>query len=296
MERTSFSSKFYRVAIRLKGIKGSLEKEFQRGEWNGSQKAAAMPQKVIMGCDIFYRDNTTKRTVWQLQKKGRKPEKYLLYLHGGAFVHNISTYDWPFLNRIVQHTDYGIIVPDYPLAPEYGYQDVYDMLVPLYKELLHDIGSKNLVLIGFSAGGGLTLSFAQYLKNMGQEQPAQIILLSPWLDATLQNPEITALDGKDPYLSVKGLKLSAKAYAKGDDLNNYMISPINGTLEGLAPMHLLIGTNEILLADARKLVALAESKNVHIDYHEYYKMYHAWIFLNMPEARDVFDQLINILK
>jgi len=33
-----------------------------------------------------------------------------------------------------------------------------------------------------------------------------------------------------------------------------------------------------------------------LNYYEYNKMYHAWIFLNMPEARDVFNKLTRILR
>lgn len=296
MEKTSVSSKLYRIVIRIKGIKKSIENEFKKGDHSKSHKAAEIPQKVMRECDVTHRSSATGRTVWELKKKGTVPKRQILFLHGGAFVRNMTKYDWLLLNKLAQQTNYGIVVPDYPLAPEYGYKDVFGMLVPLYEDLVQQIGGENLVLMGFSAGGGLTLSLAQYSKNKGVGQPGQIILLSPLLDATLQNPQIATLDKRDPYLGIEGLKLAVDAYSKGDDLNNYMISPINGPLQGLAPIHLFIGTHEILLPDARKLVALAEAKHVEIDYHEYYEMYHAWVFLNIPEAEDVFDKLMDILN
>jgi acetyl esterase/lipase len=57
-----------------------------------------------------------------------------------------------------------------------------------------------------------------------------------------------------------------------------------------------MGTHEILLPDARRLVALARTKDAHIHYHEYAEMYHAWVFLKMPEAESVFQQLMHILQ
>jgi len=292
----SFNSKFYRIAIRIKGIKKSIEKEFKSGDFTRSQTAGKIPGNVLRECDITTRNSATGRTIWELRKKGTLPNRYILFIHGGYFVHNITSYDWRLLNKLVQKTGYGIIVPDYPLTPQYGYKDVFNMVVPLYETLLQEIGSNNLVLMGFSAGGGFTLSLAQYIKNKGLAQPAQIILLSPMLDATVSNPDIAIIDKRDPYLGIEGMKKAYPAYAKGDDMTNYMISPINGDLEGLAPIHLFMGTDEIYLPDARKLVKLCKEKNVKLDYHEYPNMYHAWIFLNMPEAKDVIEKLTCFLK
>lgn len=286
----------YRAGIRLTGIKKIIEKEFNANDFSRNNKAAPIPNKVQRQCDILYRKSTTGRGIWELRKKHHKPRRYILYLHGGAFVHNITKYDWEFLNRIVQHTNYGVIVPDYPLAPEHNYKEVYGMVVPIYEELLQRVGSQGFMLMGFSAGGGLTLSLAQYAKEKSLAQPSQIILLSPLLDATLQNPEIPEIDKHDPYLGIEGLKKSLLAYSGGDDLNGYMISPLYGNIEGLAPIHLFMGTHEIFLPDARKLVAMANKKGVNLAYLEYPEMYHAWIFLNMPEAKNVFEKLVAILQ
>ena len=296
MERTSFKSKIYRTGIRITGIKKIIEKEFQTDDFSRNSKAAAIPDKVQRQCYTLHRKSATGRAIWELRKKDIEPQRYVLYLHGGTFVHNITKYDWELLNRIVQYTGYGIIVPDYPLAPEHNYKDVYCMIAPIYEELLRRVGSESIVLMGFSAGGGLALSLAQYANDKSLAQPSQIILLSPLLDATLQNPEIAAIDKHDPYLGIKGIQKALLAYSGGDNLGNYMISPMNGPVQGLAPIHLFMGTHEILLPDARKLVALAKKQNVHIEYYEYPEMYHAWVFLNMPEAKNVFNKLVNILQ
>jgi acetyl esterase/lipase len=296
MEKTSFKSKIYRAVIRITGIKKIIEKEFQTDDFSRNNKAAAIPDNVQRQCDVLHRKSATGRSIWELRKKNTETQQYILYLHGGAFVHNITKYDWELLNMIVQYTGYGIIVPDYPLAPEHNYKEVYSMVAPIYQELLQHVGSESVVLMGFSAGGGLALSLAQYAKEKSMAQPSQIILLSPLLDARLLNPEIVDIDKHDPYLDIGSLKKALLAYSGGDDVGNYMISPINGPIEGLAPIHLFIGTHEILLPDARKLVVLAKEKNVQIEYHEYPKMYHAWVFLNMPEAKNVFVKLVNILR
>ena len=296
MEKPSFKSKIYRLFIRVAGIKTKIQKEFKKGDFSKAHKAASIPANVKKQCDVVYRTSSTGRTVWELKKKDSSPKRYLFFVHGGGFVYNITKYDWSFLNKIVQHTDVGIVVPDYPLTPTNNYQDVFDMIVPIYADLVRSVGRENVILMGFSAGGGIALSLAQYVQKQQLEQPSQLILLSPLLDATIQNPEIQAIEKYDPYIDVNGIKKAISAYAANTNADDYMISPIYGSLEGLAPIHLFMGTHEVLLPDARKFVAMAREKSVPIDYYEYNQMYHAWIFLNMPESKDVFNKLVNIIK
>lgn len=294
--QTSFKSKFYRALIRLLGIKTKIRKAFATGNFSKAHQAAPIPDKVKSQCDVLHRNSPTGRSIWELKKKNSTPQRYIFFLHGGGFVANITKYDWAFLNKIIQHTGMGIVVPDYPLVPTNNYKNVFDMVAPAYEELLQQVGPANVTLMGFSAGGGLTFSLAQYALNNQLPNPAQIILLSPLLDGTIANPEVMAIDKYDPYIDVEGFRKAISVYAANTSISNYMISPICGNLEGLAPIHLFVGTHEVLLPDARKLVALAKEKKIALNYYEYNKMYHAWIFLNMPEAQDVFNKLMQILK
>ncbi|MCW3466990.1 alpha/beta fold hydrolase [Chitinophaga nivalis] len=296
MERPSFKSRIYRAIIRMAGIKTKIEKEFSTGDFSKFHKAASIPEKVKSQCDVLYRTSPNGRTIWELKKKNSTPQRYIFFLHGGGFVSNITKYDWTFLNRIVQHTDVGVVVPDYPLVPASNYKDVFSMVVPAYEELVRRVGHEKVVLMGFSAGGGLAFSLAQYVRNHQMGQPATIILLSPLLDGTMQNPDIPVIDKYDPYIDINGVRKSIAIYAADTPVDDYRISPIYGTLEGLAPIHLFAGTHEVVLPDARKLVALLKEKKQAVDYYEYQQMYHAWIFLPMPEAGDVFNKLTHILK
>lgn len=296
MQQPSFKSYMYRALIRILGIKTKLRKLFQTGDFSKAHKAAEIPAKVMDQCDVLHRKSSTGRTIWELKKKNSTPQRYIFFLHGGGFVANVTKYDWAFLNNIIQHTGVGIVVPDYPLVPASNHKNVFDMVVPAYEDLLQQVGAENVTLMGFSAGGGLTFSLAQYVRNNQFPNPAQIILLSPLLDGTLMNPEIPIIDKYDPYIDVEGFRKAISIYAANTNTTHYMISPIYGTLEGLAPIHLFAGTHEVLVSDARKLVALAKEKKLALNYYEYNKMYHAWIFLNMPEAQDVFNKLMHILK
>ena len=76
---------------------------------------------------------------------------------------------WEFLNKLANDTGAIIIMPDYPLAPKHNYEDVFEMVVPLYQEIVKKIDVENLIMMGDSAGGGLSLALeekiAEAIKN-----------------------------------------------------------------------------------------------------------------------------------
>jgi acetyl esterase/lipase len=127
-------------------------------------------------------------------------------------------------------------------------------------------------------------------------QPNQIILLSPWLDITLKNPEIEEIDPVDPFLGVSSLREAGKIYAGDTDPENYLLSPINGPLDGLGQITLFIGTNDLLVADTRKLKAIAHAKGVVINYYEYQEMTHVWMLLNFPESKKAKQEIIELIR
>lgn len=187
-------------------------------------------------------------------------------------------------------------MPDYPLAPEHTHRESFEMVTTLYKQLLSTVSADNLILMGDSSGGGFALALAQKLRDEQLIQPSQIVLLSPWLDITLTNPEITNIAGNDPFLEVEILRKAGNLYAGDVDAEHHLLSPINGPLEGLGRISLFIGSKEILIADARKLKAAAEAKGIKINYWVYEDMVHAWMFLNLPESKRARQQIIDLIS
>lgn len=225
------------------------------------------------------------RNVFILSPKSRKATQHILYLHGGAYVQNFVKQHWKFLSNLVASTDSVVTAPDYPLAPKHTFIDAFHMVISVYHEMVANVGSHNIVVMGDSAGGGFSLALCQRLKYENLPQPRRIILLSPWLDLTLTNPEIPSIDSQDPFLGVSGLRKAAVAYSGGHDLNDYLLSPINGSLNGLAPISIFVGSNDILVADARRLALIAKQRGIAIDYREYSDMVHVWMLLYFPESR-----------
>ena len=243
-------------------------------------------------------EQVNKRNVFTLSpKKGAvEHEHQILYLHGGAYIKKFCKQHWQFLGRLIDELHCTVTAPDYPLAPKHTYKDAFEMVLPVYKELVQKVGPDNLTVMGDSAGGGMSLALAQRLRKEKVEQPKNLILLSPWLDVTMSNADIGGAGEKDPMLGVRGLIAAGKMYAGEADPNCYLISPINGSLKGLGRITLFIGTHDILIADCRELKAGAEVEGVKIDYHEREGMIHVWMLFPFRESKVAMKQILEAIR
>jgi len=221
--------------------------------------------------------------------------KSILYLHGGGYIKQPSLYHWHFLGKVAKETKANIYVPIYPKAPNHHYKESFEKVLPIYKWMLETTNSDNIILMGDSAGGGFALALAQLLLEKGLPQPRHIILISPWLDITMKNPEAHALEPKDPMLGIYGLIQMGKAYAGDTDRDHYLLSPINGEIHGLGEITMFIGTHEVLLPDAKKFKEMAASQGIHINYFEYPEMNHIFVLYPIPEAREATKEIVDII-
>ena len=204
--------------------------------------------------------------------------KALLYFHGGSYVSGPIKLQIDFIKNLVIKTQNVAYIVDYRKTPEFTYKETFEDVKKIYNFILSKYSNKNITIIGDSAGGGLTLSLTMYLRNMKKPLPGRNILLSPWLDVSLTNKEITKiLDEKDYVLSRRGLVEAGKAYAGDKSVKDYIISPLYGTLENLPETLLLVGTNEILIHDCREFKEKAKKEKLKLKYIEYNEMFHAFM-------------------
>jgi epsilon-lactone hydrolase len=290
----STQSRLFHILLRLINKKNFLKAQFALGMFD-FYNCIEPPPEISAICHID-KYQLRDHNVFTIKPRDKSSDIHVLYLHGGAYVKSFAKQHWKFFGLLVEHLKCTITAPDYPLAPRYTYQESFAMLDSLYKNLISLVSPDQFILMGDSAGGGFALALAQKMRDEHVTQPKQIILLSPWLDITLSNPDIKNIDPKDPFLGIDGLLRAGKAYAGNTKPDHYLLSPINGALEDLGKISLFVGSNEILVADARKLKALAASKGIHLNYFEYEDMFHVWMLLNLPESKKAKKQIIDLIK
>ena len=219
----------------------------------------------------------------------------VLYLHGGAYVNDASDMYFNFLDRLAREVQAQVIVPIYPLAPNHTWAETYDLLTTLYRDRLADAGIP-VIVMGDSAGGGLSVAFCEYLAELGLPQPDKLILFSPWMDVSMSNPEAAKYEDADPMLSAYGLVEMGKYWAGDLDLQDYRISPIFGDFSALQNVHLFVGTREIFYPDVTEFARLLEEQGIQSELYVGEGMNHVYPFYPIPEAREAVRQVYQIIR
>jgi epsilon-lactone hydrolase len=291
----STQSKLFYYFLRAINKKASLQRQLHSGKpsFFDCPEPTSTVRKV---CNVAKFQVAGHNAFILTPKNTPNTGKHILYLHGGAYIQSFSSFHWRFLAELVDRTGCTITAPDYPLAPSHNFENAFKMVSVLYENILAKVAPEDFILMGDSSGGGFALALAQKMKNENILQPNRIILLSPWLDLTLANPEIVALEPHDPFLEKKSLQQAGILYARGAEPSLHLLSPINGSLNGLGKISLFSGSKEILVADSRKLNYLAGSIGCEISYYEYEDMVHGWMFLSFPESKAARKQIIELIQ
>ena len=187
--------------------------------------------------------------VWTLQSAGSTSGKDVVAVHGGAFVVQPNIFNWLDYAAMVRNTGATVIVPIYPLVPQGTAATVVPAMADLISSQIDQHGAENVSVYGDSAGGTIALAAVQELVRRGDPVPSHMVLISPALDATLSNPAIPFVD--DPLFSgvLPTLHNIVQLWAGDLDLTDPLVSPLYGSLAGLPPTAVYVGSLEILAPD-----------------------------------------------
>ena len=134
------------------------------------------------------------------------------------------------------------------------------------------------------------------LRELGRSLPKKLILMSPWLDLTLQNPDIESNKHEDVMMTVESLSNAATAYIGDADATDPLISPMFGNLDGLPPTLIQMGTADLLIADCRKFYRKCREAGVDVNYEEFPDCFHDFMMLSfLPEAKMALRSQTNFL-
>ena len=218
----------------------------------------------------------------------------VFYIHGGGYEHDFSQFHWLFIRKIVERTDALVIAPAYILIPFGTYRQAFDLIMPVYNDYTKQHSAQKIILMGDSAGGGLALALAEQIKMEGGRIPDELILLSPWADIAMENPEMKEYEPKDPWLSRPWLSVCARYWADDLDLHDYRVSPMFGDLKGLSHVTVTVGTHELFYPDITKLYGMLDqdASNELITGQE---MIHVYPLVPMPEAKEADEKIITAI-
>jgi acetyl esterase/lipase len=189
----------------------------------------------------------------------------LLYLHGGGYMLCSTDSHHGLIGELAIAARVDALGVNYRLAPEHPFPAAVDDAVAAYKYLL-DAGYRpeRIAVAGDSAGGGLAAALLLAAKEQGLPQPACAVLMSPWTDLSLSLPTMQANAQLDPLCDEASLSAMAAGYLAGRDARQPLASPLFGDWSGAPPMHILVGSHEVLLDDSLQLAKTARAAGVEV--------------------------------
>ncbi|QWP77118.1 alpha/beta fold hydrolase [Lysobacter sp. K5869] len=220
---------------------------------------------------------------------------YVVFLHGGGYFKEIVRAHWRIVGRLTREARARCIVPIYPLAPRATARDLVPATGALLRDVLRDAGAAEVTVVGNSAGAGLALAAAQWLRDRGHRQPDALVLVSPGVNAALDTPQRAAIAGYDPLQDLAGILEAAKLYAGDLDLAHPYVSPLNGGLRGLAPMLIFSGTHDLLYPDSVDLAERARACEVPVELHLRLGQPHNYAAMPTPEGREAMARIVRFI-
>ncbi|MDX8478123.1 alpha/beta hydrolase [Mesorhizobium sp. VK24D] len=219
----------------------------------------------------------------------------ILYLHGGAFVFQMTSYHWVLIAEMAERLGFAVTVPIYPIAPEHNFHDMFGMVGDVYRHMLEETDAEDIIFMGDSAGGNMAVVLTMMAAEEGLPAPSHHVLISPGLDMSLSNPEVFEAERNDPWLGIPGGLEAIRLYSAGIDRADWRISPLYGDLSVLPKTLLLTGSRDLLSPDNLIFAERARAAGVEVEVVYEEGMFHVWPLIEMPEARRARDSIVDFL-
>lgn len=218
------------------------------------------------------------RGIW-CRPQGALPGLALQHLHGGGYVLGSAHAYRHFVGQIAARAGVSAFVPDYRLAPEHTFPAAVDDARAVYRGIAEQ-GTGRIAITGDSAGGGLALVLlaavqADAVAGRGLA-PSGAAVMSPCTDLTLSGESFQTRADEDPLNTKEMLAAMAAAYLRTQDASVPLASPLRGTLTGLPPIQLHVGTRDVLLDDTLRYLARAREAGVDATAHVWEGMTHVF--------------------
>jgi acetyl esterase/lipase len=228
-----------------------------------------------------------------------KGNKIIIYFHGGGYVLGSVNTARGFAIQLARYCEEKVLTVDYRLAPENPFPAALEDAMLVYHGLLEqDVSPNDIILMGDSAGGGLSLAAVLSLKDINEPLPGAVICLSPWTDLAATG-ESNKLNAKlDPIFGGGGGVINPRDYAGSEELTNPLISPLYGDYDNFPPILIHVGTDEVILDDSIRLAEKAIEAGVHVSIKVWKGMWHVFTTQGngLPEARQSLKEIAAFIK
>jgi len=190
---------------------------------------------------------------WFAPRKSQ-PRGHVFYVHGGSFVAERSPRITALVARLAAAANASVFAPDYRLAPEHPCPAAVQDIVAAWAWLRAAWPDEPVVALAESAGAAILLAALQQARDEGVGLPEGVVLLSPWVDLSLQSWSVVSasLAGSTPY-TMHSLALMARLYLGERAATDPLASPLFGDFTDFPPTLVHASRTDILFDDAVRL-------------------------------------------
>ena len=255
----SLRAELLRLGLRafLKPRAGALDLELWRRRMRATERLVPRPPGRCQTTEMRSGGLIFQRVIMPASR----PERAVLYLHGGGYVSGGPCHYRHFTWRIADALSATVWVLAYRLAPEHPFPAALEDAAGAWAFLTRNASDTGqLFVMGDSAGGGLTLALLLKLRDEDRSLPRAAIALSPWTDLALTGASLIENASADPMLNPSHLPDIARLYLGTTDPRTPYASPLYGNTARLPPVLIQVGSDEILRDDA---VRMAEKLKPH---------------------------------
>jgi acetyl esterase/lipase len=192
------------------------------------------------------------------------PRGIVLHLHGGGFRQGAPEIASAFHAALAQRCQVEVTSLRYRLAPEFPFPAALADACEALRALRAQNPQAPLLVCGDSAGGGLAAGLG-VLSAAGEAAAIEgLVLLSPWLDLTVDAPSYDLNAATDPLFSRAAAQVAAQLYLQGIDARHPLASPLHARLDRYPATLITVGSGEVLLHDSVRFAARLETLGVKV--------------------------------
>ena len=226
-----------------------------------------------------------------------EPRGVVFYVHGGSFIAERSPRITHLVARFAAAAQARVFAPSYRLAPEHPCPAAVEDIAAAWAWQCETAPGEPVVALAESAGAAVLVAALQQAIARGLPAPAGLVLLSPWVDLSLQSWSVTAasLLGTTPY-TMESLALMARFYLDGRAATDPIASPIFGSFAGFPPTLIHASRGDILYDDAVRLAEVMRNAGRDLTVRLWAEETHVWERMRTPKARQSIELAADFIR
>ncbi len=207
--------------------------------------------------------------------EGTGPFPMILYIHGGGWViADMDIYDWS-ARALASGASAIVVSVNYRQAPEYKFPVAHGDAYGTYQWVLkngHRWGgnTKNIAVVGESAGGNMAASVCIMAQAEGILQPVHQVLIYPVADTRMDTPSYAENAMAKPLNAATMKWFFQQTFEKIEDANDPKVALLQAkTLKGLPSATIITAQIDPLRSEGEALAKKLAADGVEVDYKNY---------------------------